>query len=216
MNLAKSKILGLAFLILVAGCDKNKDKQDTEKAKSDLAQYQAELNLRQSLIAQQEHSAETRSNLEVQAFQRANILFNAHEYENASSAYHDFIRDYTLSPRVPIVKQRLQDVDRILAYQKAAAVAQAQAQQVAQAAAVAQAQADARLRAGYQTQAPAQNNSGSSTTGTVRGFGHSQGDAYAAARQNLPFGAQELKTHYSPITQGSDHYYNCTITYQSR
>jgi hypothetical protein len=214
MKLAKSKMLGLALLILVAGCDKNKDQQDIEKKKSELTEYQNELNLRQSLISQQEHSAETRSNLEVEAFQRANILFNAHEYESASSAYHEFIRDYTLSARVPIVKQRLQEVDRFIAYQKAVALAQQQQQQVAQAAAVAQVQADARLRA--QAQAPAQNNFGNSASGTVRGFGHTQGDAYAAARQKLPVGAQELKTHYSPITQGSDHYFNCTITYQSK
>ena len=214
MNLAKSKILGLALLILVVGCDKNKDKQDIEKTKSELAEYQRELNLRQSLISQQEHSAETRSNLEVQAFQRANILFNAHEYESASSAYHEFIRDYTLSSRVPIVKQRLQEVDRVIAYQKAVALAQQQQQQVAQAAAVAQVQADARLRAQSQAQAPAQNNLGRSTTGTAKGTGKSKGDAYAAARQQLPAGAEEISTVYD--WPGNQSHFFCKITYRTK
>ena len=220
VNLAISKISSLALLILVAGCDKNTVKPDTEKTQSVLAEQQRELNVRQQLIEQEARASETHSNLEFQAFKRANILYNAHEYASASSAYHDFIRDYTLSPRVPIVQQRLQDVDRILDFQKAAALAQAQAKQ---AAALAQAQADARLRAQYQTQAPAQNNSAFATTGTVKGTGNSRGDAYAAARQKLPTGAEEISTVYGSYG-GSDaiganwtpQHYTCKITYRTK
>ena len=218
MNLAKSKISSLALLILVAGCDKNMVKHDTEKTQSALAEQQRELNIRQQLIEQQAEqqakASETRSNLEFQAFKRANILYNAHEYASASSAYHDFIRDYTLSPRVPIVQQRLQDVDRILDFQKAADLAQAKAKQAAQAAALAQAQADARLRAQYQAQAPAQNNSAFVTTGTVKGTGNSRGDAYAAARQKLPAGAEEIGTVYDWYGTPQKTYI-CKITYRT-
>ena len=202
------------MLVLIAGCDEKKIKHDNEKTQSALAEQQRELNIRQALIEQQEQDAETRSNLEVQAFLRANILFNAHEYESASSAYHKFIRDFTLSPRVPIVEQRLQDIERILAYQKMVALAQVQARQAAQAAAVAQAQADARLRAQYQSQAPAQNNSAFSTTGTVKGTGKSKGDAYAAARQELPVGAVELSTVYD--WPGNQSVFFCKITYRTK
>jgi hypothetical protein len=209
----KIQILSLGLLLLIVGCDKNKVKQDTEKAQSILAEQQRERNIRQKLIEQQEQAAETRSNLEFQAFQRANILFNAHEYALASSAYHDFIRDFTLSARVPIVQQRLKDVDRVLANQKATALAQAQAKQAAKAAAVAQAQEDARLRAQYQVQAPTQKNSAFSLTDTAKGTGQSRGDAYAAARQKLPAGAEEISTVYDWYGDPKKTFI-CKITYR--
>jgi hypothetical protein len=207
MNLSKIRIFNLALLGLIAGCDENKAKHNIGNAQAVVTE-QKEPTVNQAAIDQQEREAVTRSNLELEAFERANILYNTHDYTSASLAYRQFILEYTFSSRVRIVQQRLQDIDRVLAYQNA--VAQAQ-----QAAAVAQAQTDARLRVQYQSQAPAQNHAAVSS-GTVSGFGNSKGDAYAAARQKLPAGAVEAKTHYSPITQGNDHYFNCTITYQGR
>ena len=109
MNLPQTQILGLALLILVAGCDKNKDKQDIEKQKSD-----AQISLAKRVLAEKEEAVKIRSNDEFEAFKRANTLFNLREYETAVSAYHEFIRDYSLSPRTVIAQQRLQDAERIM------------------------------------------------------------------------------------------------------
>jgi hypothetical protein len=219
MNLPQTQILGLALLILVAGCDKNKDKQDIEKQKSD-----AQISLAKRVLAEKEEAVKIRSNDEFEAFKRANTLFNLREYETAVGAYHEFIRDYSLSPRTVIAQQRLQDAERIIAYQKAVAQAQFQQQQIELATALAKIQEEARLKAQAQAQFRAQNqkNLGFSTIGTIKGTGSSRGDAYAAARQQLPAGAEEISTVYNS-TGGSDaagvnwtpkHYY-CKITYRT-
>ncbi len=61
-----------------------------------------------------------------------------------------------------------------------------------------------------------------STVRTVKGDGSSKGDAYAAARQKLPAGAEEINTVYDWSSSGSDwkttgtrHYY-CKITYRAK
>ena len=55
---------------------------------------------------------------------------------------------------------------------------------------------------------------GNSTTGIAKGKGSSRGDAYAAARQELPAGAVEISTVYD--WPGNQSYFICKITYRTK
>lgn len=210
MNLPKIPVFSFLLLFLIAGCDKKQPATQSTPVEHN----------KDSVLFPAQKSPNTDTNAELEAFKRANTLFNLREYDSAESAYHDFIFNYTLSSRAKIAQQRLQDIQNrrnaVYAFQ---AEQQAQSRAAAAAAAEkAQAQASetARIMAANrnQSQTPAQNNSGFSTTGTAKGTGKSKGDAYAAARQKLPAGAVEISTVYD--WPGNQSYFICKITYRTK
>jgi len=213
--------------------------KELEKINSILAEQQKnlqEIQNEENTIAEKKSKIRKLKYLEDSTFDSAEAYFNAHNYTNAFTAYNTFIRDFSESDKVELAQKKIQQIRQFYAHEKwvadapiraaqakaaaiaaqAAAVAEAQqARDVARARAVGQAQEEGRLQAQEAAQFRANNNYGigTATISTARGTGASKGDAYAAARQRLLAGAEELHIGYGGPYGGS---YTCKITYRTK
>ena len=224
-----------AMTLIGCGVSQNKHQEavkELEKIKSILTEQQKTLQEIQSeakTIDGKKSEIKKLKDLEDSTFSSAEAFFNAHDNTNALVAYNAFVRDFPESFKIEAAQEKIKQIKQIFAHEKwvadapiraaqarAAAIAQARAQAqaaaLAQATAMAQAQEEGRLRAASQSQSQSQSGSGFSITRTAKGTGKTKGDAFAAACQELPSGAEQISTVYD--WPGNQKYFICKITYR--
>jgi actin-related protein len=239
-SLSSRTVLLLAVCAMtLTGCGVSQNKhqeavKELEKIKSILTEQQKNLQEIQSeakTIDEKKSEIKKLKDLEDSTFSSAEEFFNAHDNTNALVTYNAFVRDFPESLNFPSAQERIKQIKQIFAHEKwvadapiraaqarAAAIAQARAQAqaaaLAQATAMAQAQEEGRLRAASQSQSQSQSQSslGFSITRTAKGTGKTKGDAFAAACQELPSGAEQISTVYD--WPGNQKYFTCKITYR--
>lgn len=164
---------------------------------------------RKLTASRQAVAAKDGGNAESLAFSNAIALFNRQNYTSALVAFDSFINDYPTSPRVPVVKQRMADIQRIIDAQNAKIVAETHAAERG----IADEYTKQRAR---QLSSPYMGRDGHGVfnypdTVIVKGLGKTKTEAFKAAKNKVPQGAETMSIEYYPVSLEN---YCCEISYK--
>ena len=133
-------------------------------------------------------------------FYNANVLFNQHDYKNAAAAYGAFTRNYPSSTRIPIVEQRMADIQRALSDQIDASN-RAMSEKLSEI-------HSNDVKLGVRNGRGIFNYPGAVI---VKGYGKTETEAFVSANKQLPKGADIMSVEYYSVAIGKQ---CCELSYK--